>query len=133
MEILDSSGGEGRVGARWSEARVEFADPGEDGPPHMLESIADVLIANARVGKAAATNGRSSSWIFMCECGHPSCSEAVSLTLDSFEAIRDTGGAVLAPGHRLRSTLRCAMCGYGISIAGPPPRCPMCGNSDWRP
>jgi len=120
------------VGARWGEARGEVLEPGEDGPPqYVLESIADALLANARV-RTAATNGHSSTWIFMCECGHPSCSEAVSMTLASFESIRGVGGAVLAPGHRPRATLRCAMCGYGISIAGPPPRCPMCGNSDWR-
>lgn len=27
---------------------------------------------------------------------------------------------------------RCAACGYGIVVKGPPPRCPMCHESAWE-
>lgn len=27
--------------------------------------------------------------------------------------------------------LRCASCGYGVSVRGTPEQCPMCGHSAW--
>jgi rubrerythrin len=34
----------------------------------------------------------------------------------------------------LRHAFRCATCGYGISVATKPQRCPMCGAAArWRP
>jgi rubrerythrin len=33
------------------------------------------------------------------------------------------------PTKRLEQ--RCSHCGYGIVVAGPPPRCPLCGSTDW--
>ena len=45
-------------------------------------------------------------WEFMCECGHGSCRETVFLTLDAFEAIRDSGEAVLAAGHAVNQIAR---------------------------
>ena len=34
---------------------------------------------------------------------------------------------------RLRTEFVCGDCGYGIAVAVPPPRCPMCRSSAWRP
>lgn len=30
-----------------------------------------------------------------------------------------------------RTEQRCAECGYGVVIAGSPPRCPLCGSTTW--
>jgi hypothetical protein len=32
-----------------------------------------------------------------------------------------------------RRELRCAGCGYGVSVTGEPPPCPMCGGMLWDP
>jgi len=40
-------------------------------------------------------------WDFFCECGRADCREHVSLTIAAYTALRDGGGAVLAPSHRL--------------------------------
>jgi hypothetical protein len=42
-------------------------------------------------------------WEFTCECGAPECRVAVSLTLAEYEAARETGRPVLAPGHEQRA------------------------------
>lgn len=39
-------------------------------------------------------------WEFFCECGQDACQEHVMLTLDTYVALRDGGGAVLAQGHQ---------------------------------
>jgi hypothetical protein len=45
-------------------------------------------------------------WEFFCECGREDCHEHVLLTLDSYVALHDCGGSVLAPGHRLSQVER---------------------------
>lgn len=45
-------------------------------------------------------------WEFFCECGRSGCQERVRLTLDSYVALHDDDGAVLAPGHRLSQVER---------------------------
>jgi predicted DNA-binding protein (UPF0251 family) len=50
--------------------------------------------------------GGVQEWEFMCECGHDSCQETVFLTLDEFEALRDSRGAVLAEGHEVSQVAR---------------------------
>jgi len=37
-----------------------------------------------------------------------------------------------AAGLRAAGEFRCAGCGYGISISGELPRCPMCGKEAWE-
>jgi hypothetical protein len=32
----------------------------------------------------------------------------------------------------VRSEFRCAACGYGISVSGALPTCPMCQRSSWK-
>jgi hypothetical protein len=58
---------------------------------------------NARVYEAArrfedADSGRD-PWDFTCECGAPDCRAPVSLTLSSYDALREADQRVLAPGH----------------------------------
>jgi hypothetical protein len=36
-------------------------------------------------------------------------------------------------GTGARRELRCAACGYGASLAGEPPPCPMCRGTVWDP
>jgi hypothetical protein len=47
------------------------------------------------------------------------------------------GGALLEPPSKAAAaktrTLVCASCGYGISIRGDEPSCPMCQGTDWEP
>ena len=38
----------------------------------------------------------------------------------------------LATGLKVEGEFRCAGCGYGISISGKLPRCPMCGTESWE-
>ncbi|MBV8480871.1 MAG: hypothetical protein JOY72_11290 [Actinobacteria bacterium] len=45
-------------------------------------------------------------WDFFCECGRADCYEHVNLTVDQYVSIRDTGGDVLATGHRASQTAR---------------------------
>lgn len=40
-------------------------------------------------------------WEFFCECGQDDCHEHVSLTVDVYAALHDSGRAVLADGHEL--------------------------------
>ncbi|HZT45766.1 MAG TPA: hypothetical protein VFA24_06260 [Gaiellaceae bacterium] len=35
-------------------------------------------------------------------------------------------------GLKAAGEFRCAGCGYGISISGELPRCPMCGEESWE-
>ena len=64
----------------------------------------DVLLElNARVHEAArrfeGIEPERNRWEFTCECGAADCREPVSLTLAEYEALRQEGGRVLAPGH----------------------------------
>jgi hypothetical protein len=45
----------------------------------------------------------------------------------------DLDPRLLAEGGRLpvRRDLVCTSCGYGVVASSDPPRCPMCGGSDW--
>ena len=38
--------------------------------------------------------------------------------------------AQTADGPKL--SLECSSCGYGVAVATPPERCPMCGGSTWE-
>jgi rubrerythrin len=38
----------------------------------------------------------------------------------------------LVAGVKVTGEFRCAGCGYGISIYGTLPRCPMCGTESWE-
>jgi hypothetical protein len=60
---------------------------------HILEAVQD-------------SNSNEYEWEFFCVCGREDCDEHVSLSLDAYEALRDSDGAVLAPGHRLSQTQR---------------------------
>jgi rubrerythrin len=40
--------------------------------------------------------------------------------------------APLVAGLKATGEFRCAGCGYGISISGELPRCPMCGTEAWE-
>ena len=44
----------------------------------------------------------------------------------------ETVADVRANGAR-RHEFRCAACGYGVALAGPPPPCPMCRATEWEP
>jgi hypothetical protein len=56
---------------------------------------------NERILDAARDSiGSDDTWEFFCECGRPDCQEQISLTLDAYVAVRDSGGPVLAEGHR---------------------------------
>jgi hypothetical protein len=41
----------------------------------------------------------SSIWQFVCECGTAECGERVRLSLARYDALRDSDGALVAPGH----------------------------------
>lgn len=62
-----------------------------------------LLEVNAHVHEAAkrfeGIEPEPESWSFTCECGAPDCRVAVSLTLAEYEALREAGRPVLAPGH----------------------------------
>lgn len=45
-------------------------------------------------------------WEFFCECGRADCREHVVLSLERYVALRDGGGIVLAPGHRINQVER---------------------------
>jgi hypothetical protein len=45
-------------------------------------------------------------WEFFCECGRSGCEAHVTLTVAAYTAIHDSGGAVLAHGHRLSQVER---------------------------
>lgn len=51
-------------------------------------------------------DGGELEWEFFCECGQESCHEHVFLTLDAYVALHDSGGSVLAEGHRLSQAER---------------------------
>jgi hypothetical protein len=64
----------------------------------------DVLFElNARVHEAArrfeGIEPERNLWEFACECGAADCREPVSLMLGEYEALREVGRRVLAPGH----------------------------------
>jgi hypothetical protein len=42
----------------------------------------------------------SAEWVFLCECGSPTCEERIELSLCAFES-RAGSDSVLAPGHLL--------------------------------
>jgi len=48
------------------------------------------------------------------------------MTLDQFDRRADATGT-----SPLRA-MTCSTCGYGVSRATEPGRCPMCGGSDWE-
>jgi hypothetical protein len=37
-----------------------------------------------------------------------------------------------ASGQRATSEFRCAACGYGITVSGALPTCPMCQSTSWN-
>jgi primosomal protein N' len=41
-------------------------------------------------------------------------------------------GPVEVPAETERRDLVCGECGYGVRVSNMPPRCPMCGEFDWR-
>jgi rubrerythrin len=41
--------------------------------------------------------------------------------------------AAVEPTHALHTGFNCSKCSYGISLAKPPERCPMCGSGRWTP
>src|SRR5205085_5537001 len=43
----------------------------------------------------------SRSGEFFCECGRDDCQERLTLTLDAYVALYDSGRAILAEGHQL--------------------------------
>jgi hypothetical protein len=66
-----------------------------------------LLEVNAHVHAAArrfeGVDPGHDPWEFTCECGAPECRAAVSLTLAEYEAMREAGRPVLAPGHEQRT------------------------------
>jgi hypothetical protein len=38
-------------------------------------------------------------WEFVCECGDAGCTERVGLPLGRFDELKESDGALLAPGH----------------------------------
>jgi len=62
-----------------------------------------LLELNARVHEAArrfeGIEPERNLWEFTCECGAADCREPVSLTLVDYEALREEGRRVVAPGH----------------------------------
>ena len=55
---------------------------------------------NERVASLAGRDDEIMS--FLCECADDFCVDQLVLQLARYEAIRDSGGYVLAPGHRAR-------------------------------
>ena len=53
---------------------------------------------NERVASLASRDEEILS--FLCECANDFCVDQVVLQLGRYEEIRETGGYVLAPGHR---------------------------------
>jgi hypothetical protein len=50
--------------------------------------------------RVAALGGREDEILsFLCECSDDFCVEQVTMQLSRYEAIREDGGYVLAPGH----------------------------------
>lgn len=93
MDELDLTGvllsvllslGEGRTMSE--EQQFKAAALGEVNS-HILETARDSI------------GDQQEEWEFFCECGHTDCQAHVELTLDKYTALRDQGGAVLAPGH----------------------------------
>jgi hypothetical protein len=76
---------------------------GRDGKEKAIADLSDVLAdVNARISELAAEQAvgpDGESWEFMCECGKQGCHERVPMSLSDYEALRQTGAAVLAPGH----------------------------------
>jgi rubrerythrin len=35
--------------------------------------------------------------------------------------------------HTGKRELRCGVCGYGVIVEQPPPSCPICRSTAWRP
>jgi hypothetical protein len=55
---------------------------------------------NERVASLASRDDEILS--FLCECADDFCVDQVVLQLARYEEVRDSGGYVLAPGHRTR-------------------------------
>jgi hypothetical protein len=55
---------------------------------------------NERVASLASRDEEILS--FLCECADDFCVDQVVLQLARYEEVRDSGGYVLAPGHRAR-------------------------------
>jgi hypothetical protein len=71
-----------------------------------------VRLQNARIAAAARTHhfGSRSPVPFVCECDDSECREFVTATLPEYEARRERGESLLAPGHSAAPTDRKAAC-----------------------
>jgi len=70
----------------------------------MHTSHEDVMrqVNDETLASAEAMEARSSlrlRWGFLCECGHPECTNWVELTRDQYLQLRAEDGRVLARGH----------------------------------
>jgi len=48
------------------------------------------------------------------------------------DAPKSGAATAFVAGVRVAGEFRCAGCGYGISISGELPRCPMCATEEWE-
>ena len=62
---------------------------------------------NRHVLEAARESvGFEQVWEFFCECGRDDCHERITLTLEAYTALYDSGRAALADGHQLSQVER---------------------------
>ena len=78
--------------------------PSDSATSNKLRSFDATALTDAHrqlLSRTHGSDGGEREWEVFCECGEEKCYEQVFLTLDAFFLVREHGGAVLAPGHRM--------------------------------
>lgn len=78
-------------------------------PADRKQRIESFTVVNAAIKNLACELEQEHpplEWRFWCECGAPACAENVWLTLAAYEALRDEGRPLLAPGHEVDQRAR---------------------------
>jgi hypothetical protein len=73
---------------------------GENPPWKRRAAFAE--INGRRINEAIERGTSGPAPVFVCECGHPSCTAAVSLAIEDYAAVRiDFDRFLLVPGHEI--------------------------------
>jgi hypothetical protein len=73
-------------------------------PRSERRSLSRELLRDVNERVAAIGNNAEEILSFLCECTDDFCVEQVVMQRFRYEEIRDSGGFVLAPGHRAAAT-----------------------------
>ena len=63
------------------------------------ELLQRVNTERAKLGHTVLGAGVASDWLFRCECGDATCGRRLELSLQAFDAARESGRPLVVPGH----------------------------------